>query len=87
MKTFLNLLAQFLILLIKGYQLTLSRILPPACRHIPSCSQYAIEAIKIHGPFRGVLLAARRVGTCHPWGRHGYDPVPKEGPSHVHKSL
>lgn len=47
-----------------------------SCRHIPSCSEYAVEALKIHGPLKGICLATKRILKCHPWGTHGYDPVP-----------
>ena len=62
--------------LIRGYQLTLSPLLGPRCRHLPTCSEYALEAIEVHGPFRGGWLAAVRLLKCHPWGSSGYDPVP-----------
>lgn len=62
--------------LIRGYQLLLAPVLPPSCRYYPSCSHYAAEAVELHGPWRGLLLAARRVLRCHPWGGSGYDPVP-----------
>jgi putative membrane protein insertion efficiency factor len=58
------------------YKYVISPMTPASCRHFPSCSQYAVEAIKIHGPFKGIYLAARRILKCHPWGTHGYDPVP-----------
>lgn len=61
---------------IRGYQLLLAPVLPPACRYLPSCSSYADEAITLHGPLRGSFLAARRLCRCHPWGGSGYDPVP-----------
>ncbi len=51
-------------------------MLPPSCRYTPTCSEYAIEAIKKHGPFKGLWLATKRILRCHPWGGHGYDPVP-----------
>jgi putative membrane protein insertion efficiency factor len=61
------------------YKYAVSPLLPASCRHVPTCSQYAIEAIKIHGPLKGVWLATRRISRCHPWGTHGYDPVPPAG--------
>jgi uncharacterized protein len=50
---------------------------PSPCRHIPSCSTYALEAIEIHGAPKGLWLGAKRLGRCHPWGTSGYDPVPE----------
>ncbi|MFM2090708.1 MAG: hypothetical protein RLZZ127_1197 [Planctomycetota bacterium] len=61
---------------IRFYRRFISPALPPACRYIPSCSQYAIEAIELHGPMQGGWLATRRICRCHPWGGHGWDPVP-----------
>ena len=46
------------------------------CRYYPTCSEYAVQALKIHGPFKGFWLASKRISKCHPWGTHGYDPVP-----------
>ena len=65
-----------LILLVRLWQWGPSRALPPSCRYQPTCSAYAIEAITRYGPVRGGWLAAKRLITCHPWGGHGYDPVP-----------
>lgn len=62
--------------LIKFYQLCISPFTPPACRFTPTCSHYALEALKKHGLLRGGWLAIRRIGRCHPWGGSGYDPVP-----------
>jgi uncharacterized protein len=62
--------------LIYVYKYLISPILPAGCRHLPTCSSYAIEALKIHGLARGGFMAANRIGRCHPWGTHGYDPVP-----------
>lgn len=62
--------------LIRGYQLSLSRIRPPSCRFIPSCSRYAYRAIERYGLARGGLLTAWRLLRCHPFSRGGYDPVP-----------
>lgn len=64
-----------LIGLLKLYQLFISPMLPPSCRFTPTCSQYAIEAIGIHGTLRGSYLAVRRLLRCHPFARGGYDPV------------
>ena len=63
--------------LIRGYQLFISPILGPSCRYLPSCSDYAAEAIGRHGALAGTWLALRRLARCHPWGGHGYDPVPE----------
>ena len=49
---------------------------PSPCRYVPSCSTYAVEALERHGAVRGGWLATRRICRCHPWGNHGYDPVP-----------
>ena len=72
--------AAALIAPIRVYRLVLSPLFPPACRFQPSCSQYAIEAITIHGPLKGLGLALRRLARCHPitWlgGSSGVDPVP-----------
>jgi hypothetical protein len=62
--------------LLRGYQRWISPALPPACRYVPSCSHYALEAVEVHGALRGSLLAAWRVLRCHPFVRGGYDPVP-----------
>lgn len=61
--------------IIKLYQITLSPFLGGSCRYEPSCSQYGLEAIKKHGPFKGGWMTLRRVLSCHPWGGSGYDPV------------
>ena len=67
----------FLLLLpIYFYRNCISPFTPPSCRFTPTCSQYAIEAIKRHGPIKGLYLAVRRILRCHPWGGSGYDPVP-----------
>ena len=64
------------IFFIRLYQLLLSPLLPGACRYTPTCSQYAIEALKKYGVFKGGYLALKRLLRCHPWGGSGYDPVP-----------
>ena len=62
---------------LKGYKLAISPWFGAACRYEPTCSAYAEEAIRLHGPVRGVWLGARRIARCHPWGGSGYDPVPQ----------
>lgn len=68
--------SRLLILPIRFYQLTISPMLPASCRFTPTCSQYAIEALRRHGPMRGLWLTLRRISRCHPWAGSGYDPVP-----------
>ncbi len=63
--------------LIRCYQLFISPVLGPSCRYLPSCSDYAAEAIERHGALAGTWLALRRLARCHPWGGSGYDPVPE----------
>lgn len=62
--------------LIRGYKRFISPLLPPACRYQPTCSQYALDAIELYGPWRGSWMAARRILRCHPFTRGGFDPVP-----------
>ncbi|WP_213979824.1 membrane protein insertion efficiency factor YidD [Sphingomonas sp. dw_22] len=69
-------IARLLILIARGWQLGPSVILPPSCRYSPSCSAYAIEALRRYGAAKGGWLAVKRIARCHPWGGHGYDPVP-----------
>ncbi len=80
MKTLLHglrkLVIWLLLLPIYFYKGAISPLTPPSCRFTPSCSTYAIEAIRRHGPLRGLYLTIRRILRCHPWGGSGYDPVP-----------
>ena len=71
-----KLLTYFLLLPIYCYKGAISPLTPPSCRFTPSCSTYAVEALRKHGPFKGLYLAIRRILRCHPWGGSGYDPVP-----------
>ncbi len=76
MKTLRNLLALPFIALIRFYQWGISPLLGPKCRYTPTCSQYALEALRRYGLFKGGWLALKRIGRCHPWGGSGHDPVP-----------
>ena len=64
------------IFLVRFYQVVVSPLTPPTCRYTPTCSQYALEALKKYGAFKGSWLALKRIARCHPWGGCGYDPVP-----------
>ena len=70
---------QILILCVRAYQIVLSPMFTGCCRFEPSCSNFAIEALQVHGALKGSLLAAWRLLRCHPFGRSGYDPVPPKG--------
>jgi len=74
-----RLLAAPLILLIWGYRLFVSPLLGANCRHLPTCSEYAVEALKHHGPLRGGFFALKRISRCHPWATPTFDPVPRAG--------
>lgn len=67
---------QLLILIFRGYQLLISPLLPNACRYAPTCSEYGIQAVRKYGAFKGGWMAIKRILRCHPWGGHGYDPLP-----------
>ncbi len=69
-------LARLFILLIRGYQVTLSPLMPSACRYVPTCSRYTADAIEKYGALRGGWMGARRILRCHPFHEGGYDPVP-----------
>jgi hypothetical protein len=71
-----TMLGSALLAAVRAYQLLVSPLLPPSCRFLPSCSDYAMEAIGRHGALRGGGLALWRLARCHPWGGSGYDPVP-----------
>ncbi|MDR1764217.1 MAG: membrane protein insertion efficiency factor YidD [Dysgonamonadaceae bacterium] len=67
----------FIVLLpVYFYRYCISPFTPAMCRYTPTCSEYAVEAIKRYGPIKGVWLATKRILRCHPWGGSGYDPVP-----------
>lgn len=71
-----RLISGILILIFRLYQWLISPWLGANCRYTPTCSHYAVEAVQKHGPFKGLYLAVKRILSCHPWGGHGYDPVP-----------
>ena len=79
-----KLLSAILLLPIRFYKACISPMLPPSCRYVPTCSQYAIDAIQIHGPLKGLWLTVKRILSCHPWGGSGYDPVPIKTPTDIH---
>ena len=64
------------VILIRFYQISIAPLKPASCRFTPTCSQYALEAFRKHGPFKGLYLTVKRILRCHPWGGQGYDPVP-----------
>ena len=76
----MRLVSLLLLVLIRGYQVLVSPFFPPSCRYWPSCSEYARQAVAVHGPARGTWLTLRRLLRCHPWGGWGYDPVPEPQP-------
>tara|TARA_B100000214_G_C23868046_1_gene581236 strand:- start:268 stop:510 length:243 start_codon:yes stop_codon:yes gene_type:complete len=67
-----------LILIIKTYQLFISPIIGQNCRYLPTCSEYTVECLKKFGTIKGIYLSFKRISKCHPWGSHGYDPVPNK---------
>ena len=71
-----NLIRNFFIYLIKGYQFFISPYTIPSCRYTPTCSEYSIQALKKHGTIKGIWLICKRIISCNPWGGNGYDPVP-----------
>lgn len=75
-----SLAARPVLALVRGYQLAREGR-PSPCRFVPSCSTYSVEALTAHGLLRGGWLSVRRLASCHPWGREGYDPVPPPRPS------
>lgn len=76
MNQLLKILGYPFIVLIKLYQWIISPLLGPSCRFTPTCSEYALQAFRKYGLFKGLWLTARRIVRCHPWGGHGEDPVP-----------
>ena len=71
-----NFLIKFFTLIIRAYQVCISPLHKPCCRFYPTCSNYALEALKKHGLVKGSWLGIKRIAKCHPWGKSGFDPVP-----------
>lgn len=78
MKGITKILAIPFIWLVRFYQAAISPYTPSSCRYSPTCSNYTLEALQKHGVFKGGWLAIKRIGSCHPWGGSGYDPVPEK---------
>jgi len=76
-KTLNSIFSFILSLPVYFYRYSISPLIRPSCRHVPTCSQYALDALKIHGPFRGLAMGTNRILRCRPGGTHGYDPVPQ----------
>jgi len=72
-----DILTKILLAPVYFYRYAISPLTLPSCRYTPTCSQYTIEALKRHGPFKGSYLSAKRILSCNPWGGSGYDPVPE----------
>lgn len=66
----------FLLFLIRFYRVYISPLKPPCCRFTPTCSEYALEAVKRYGPWKGMWLSVKRIAKCHPFHKGGYDPLP-----------
>lgn len=84
-KTIYKLIGWVLLVPVYIYKYAISPFTPASCRHYPTCSEYALQAVKIHGPFKGFWLATKRISRCHPWGTSGYDPVPPKKGVGEHK--
>ncbi len=78
----MNPLAHIIALPVRAYRLVASPWVGNGCRYQPTCSAYMLEALALHGAVRGTYMGVRRILRCHPWGGHGYDPVPGADPDH-----
>tara|TARA_X000001036_G_scaffold386849_1_gene382235 strand:- start:1403 stop:1651 length:249 start_codon:yes stop_codon:yes gene_type:complete len=81
MEIFIRPITLIFIGVVKLYQAVISPLLPMSCRHLPTCSEYTIEALRTFGLLRGTYLSIKRILRCRPGGSHGYDPLPKKGSS------
>ena len=81
MEIFIRPITLMFIGVVKLYQAVISPLMPQTCRHLPTCSEYTIEALRVFGPFRGTYLSIKRIISCRPGGSHGYDPLPEKDSS------
>ena len=81
MEIFIRSITLMFIGAVKLYQAVVSPLMPQTCRHLPTCSEYTIDALKVFGPFKGTYLGIKRIINCRPGGSHGYDPLPKNDSS------
>lgn len=78
MHTFKSILIFPLVVIIRFYQEAISPFTPATCRFQPTCSDYFLKSLKIHGLLKGTFIGMKRILSCHPWGKSGYDPVPEK---------
>ena len=78
MEIFIRPITLMFIGVVKLYQAVISPLMPRTCRHLPTCSEYTIEALRVFGPFKGTYLSIKRIISCRPGGSHGYDPLPEK---------
>ena len=81
MEIFIRPITLMVIGVVKLYQAVISPLMPQTCRHLPTCSEYTIEALRVFGPFKGTYLSIKRIISCRPGGSHGYDPLPEKDSS------
>ena len=81
MEIFIRPITLMFIGVVKLYQAVISPLIPQTCRHLPTCSEYTIEALRVFGPFKGTYLSIKRIISCRPGGSHGYDPLPEKDSS------
>ena len=81
MEIFIRPITLMFIGVVKLYQAVISPLMPQTCRHLPTCSEYTIEALRSYGPFKGTYLSIKRIISCRPGGSHGYDPLPEKDSS------
>ena len=81
MEIFIRPITLMFIGVVKLYQAVISPLMPQTCRHLPTCSEYTIEALRVYGPFKGTYLSIKRIISCRPGGSHGYDPLPEKDSS------